>query len=192
MARAEGAGFGVQARRLVGLLRPTSPGPGGVQHASNSATAEEARSATEASLTPVGSGRTGYSRSARSPSTVRLVAKIADEHIAAGQIRPVHLGRRIRPRPRLEHRVLGAFLITPLSSGLRAESAIWVLWSVGACFVRHGGSFPVRQPARAVRPGFSVELTNTRSRWSGVRMTVSSCGPWLTDQRRLQPPLRDT
>src|SRR5580700_11019836 len=34
----------------------------------------------------------------------------------------------------------------------------------------------------------SVELTNTRSRWSGVRMTVSYCGPWLTDRPDQAPP----
>ena len=34
----------------------------------------------------------------------------------------------------------------------------------------------------------NVELTNTRSRRSGVRMTGSSRGPWLTDRPRAGPP----
>ena len=37
-------------------------------------------------------------------------------------------------------------------------------------------------------PEVQVELTNTRSRRSGVRMTVSSCGPWLTDRPDQAPP----
>jgi hypothetical protein len=56
------------------------------------------------------------------------------------QVRPVHLGRRIRP-----------------------------------------GS---RNSLRSAASSPSVELTNTRSRRSGVRMTASSRCPWLTCRPR--------
>ena len=110
----------------------------------------------------------------------------ADEHIAAGQIRPVHLGRRIRPGPCLEHH---------RGQPQRRDSPRDRPPFLGQLTQRGTHEHP--QPlVRSPDDRLILRSLAHRSPRSGSTTQVCNQPPRpaspARNQRRLQPPLRDT